>query len=128
MADRTTAGSASGAAAASAQLQELRATRADAEQELREIRELLQRRDVDDAETRLRLETAIERLRAEYDVEPAVALDAPAPEVPGGTTLAGRAASSTASCGSWARSTHSRSRSTTPCSNATSSSRPSSTT
>ena len=30
-------------------------------------------------------------LRAEYDVEPAIALDAPAPEVPAGTTLAGRA-------------------------------------
>lgn len=79
------------AAAASDQLQELRTTRAAAEQQLLEVRELLQRRDVDDAETRLRLETAIERLRTEYDVEPAVALDAPAPEVPAGTTLAGRA-------------------------------------
>jgi len=79
------------AAAASDQLQELRTTRAGAEQELLEIRELLQRRDVDEAETRLRLETAIERLRTEHDVEPAVALDAPAPEVPAGTTLAGRA-------------------------------------
>ena len=34
---------------------------------------------------------AVERLRTEYDVEPEVALDAPAPEVPDGTTLAGRA-------------------------------------
>ena len=58
--------------------------------ELLELRELLQRRDVEDAETRLRLETAVERLRTDYDVEPAVALDAPAPEVPEGTTLAGR--------------------------------------
>jgi chromosome segregation protein len=79
------------AAAASDQLQELRATRAQAEQELLEVRELLQRRDIDEAETRLRLETAVERLRTEHDVEPAVALDAPAPEVPAGTTLAGRA-------------------------------------
>ena len=55
------------------------------------MRELLQRRDVDEAETRLRLETAVERLRTDHDVEPAVALDAPAPEVPAGTTLAGRA-------------------------------------
>ena len=39
----------------------------------------------------LRLETAVERLRTDFDVEPAVALDAPAPEVPDGTTLAGRA-------------------------------------
>jgi chromosome segregation protein len=79
------------AAAASDQLQELRTTRGQAEQELLEVRELLQRRDVDEAETRLRLETAVERLRTEHDVEPAVALDAPAPEVPEGTTLAGRA-------------------------------------
>ncbi|MDQ1429970.1 MAG: chromosome segregation protein, partial [Actinomycetota bacterium] len=68
-----------------------RRARADAERELVELREHLQRRDVEDAETRLRLETAIERLRAEHDVEPAVALDAPAPEVPEGATLAGRA-------------------------------------
>ena len=79
------------AAAASGQLQEIRRTRGEAEKELVEIRELLQRRDVEDAETRMRLETAVERLRTEYDVEPAVALDAPAPEVPAGTTLAGRA-------------------------------------
>ena len=79
------------AAAASGQLQEIRRTRGEAEKELVELRELLQRRDVEDAETRMRLESAVERLRTEYDVEPAVALDAPAPEVPGGTTLAGRA-------------------------------------
>jgi chromosome segregation protein len=79
------------AAAASDQLQELRTTRSQAEQELLEVRELLQRRDLDEAETRVRLETAVEKLRTEYDVEPAVALDAPAPEVPAGTTLAGRA-------------------------------------
>jgi chromosome segregation protein len=79
------------AAAASDQLQALRTTRGEAEQELVEVRELLQRRDVDETETRLRLETAVERLRTEHDVEPAVALDAPAPEVPAGTTLAGRA-------------------------------------
>ncbi len=79
------------AAAASDQLHELRTTRATAEQELLEVRELLQRREIDEAETRLRLEAAVEKLRTEYDVEPAVALDAPAPEVPAGTTLAGRA-------------------------------------
>ncbi len=78
------------AAEASGQLQEIRRARGDAERELVEIREHLQRRDVEDAETRLRLETAIERLRTDYDVEPAIALDAPAPEVPAGTTLAGR--------------------------------------
>ena len=48
------------AVAASGQLQEIRRARADAERELVELREHLQRRDVEDAETRLRLETAIE--------------------------------------------------------------------
>ncbi len=79
------------AAEAGRQLEQLRKLRVEAERELVEIREHLQRRDVEEAETRLRLETAVERLRTEFDVEPAVALDAPAPEVPGGTTLAGRA-------------------------------------
>ena len=55
------------------------------------MRERQQRREIDDAEIRLRLETAIERLRTDFDCEPAAALDAPAPEVPEGTTLAGRA-------------------------------------
>ena len=65
--------------------------RAQLERELLEVRERAPRAEIDDAETRLRLETAVERLRTDYDVEPAVALDAPAPEVPDGTTLAGRA-------------------------------------
>jgi chromosome segregation protein len=39
----------------------------------------------------MRLENAIEKLRTDFDCEPAVALDAPQPEVPEGTTLAGRA-------------------------------------
>ncbi|MFI5053735.1 MAG: chromosome segregation protein SMC, partial [Acidimicrobiia bacterium] len=79
------------AAEAGRRLEELRRVRVDAERELVEIREHAQRREVDEAETRLRLETAVERLRADFDVEPALALDAPAPEPPSGTTLAGRA-------------------------------------
>src|SRR5262249_9681716 len=47
--------------------------------------------ELDDAETKLRMENAIQVLRGEYDVEPHVALDAPAPPVPEGTSLAGRA-------------------------------------
>jgi chromosome segregation protein len=38
----------------------------------------------------MRLEAAVERIRTDFDVEPGAALDAPAPEVPEGTTLAGR--------------------------------------
>jgi chromosome segregation protein len=72
-------------------LDALRAERAGLEQALAETREKLNRSEIDEAETRMRLENAIEKLRADFDVEPAVALDAPHPEVPDGTTLAGRA-------------------------------------
>jgi chromosome segregation protein len=61
------------------------------ERALSEARERMSRAEIEDAEAKLRLESAIETLRTEYDVEPHVALDAPAPPVPEGTTLAGRA-------------------------------------
>jgi chromosome segregation protein len=72
-------------------LDALRAERGGLEQELAETREKLNRSEIDEAETRMRLENAVEKLRADFDCEPAVALDAPQPEVPEGTTLAGRA-------------------------------------
>jgi chromosome segregation protein len=72
-------------------LDALRAERAALEQEGAETREKLNRAEIDEAETRMRLENAIEKLRTDFDCEPAVALDAPQPEVPEGTTLAGRA-------------------------------------
>jgi chromosome segregation protein len=79
------------AKASGERLDALRTERAQLEQQLAETRELLGRSDVDEAETRMRLEAAVERLRVDFDCEPAVALDAPKPEVPEGTTLAGRA-------------------------------------
>jgi chromosome segregation protein len=79
------------ARASAEQLDALRTERSGLERELTEVRELAQRAEIDDAETRLRLETAVERLRTDFDVEPSAALDAPAPAVPEGTTLAGRA-------------------------------------
>jgi chromosome segregation protein len=79
------------ARASAEQLDALRKERGALERNLSEVQELSRRAEVDDAETRLRLETAVERLRTEYDVEPAIALDAPAPTPPEGTTLAGRA-------------------------------------
>ncbi|HEY8217077.1 MAG TPA: AAA family ATPase [Acidimicrobiia bacterium] len=80
------------AARASAdQLDVLRTERADLERGLLETREGVSRVEIGDAESRVKLETAIDALRAEFDVEPAAALDAPKPEVPEGTTLAGRA-------------------------------------
>ncbi|MGZ4690531.1 MAG: hypothetical protein ACXWAY_12975, partial [Acidimicrobiia bacterium] len=79
------------ASAAGGQLETLRGERAGLEQELAGIRERQQRREIDDAENRMRLETVVERIRTDFDCEPAVALDAPAPEPVEGTTMAGRA-------------------------------------
>jgi len=72
-------------------LDALRAERVALEQESAETREKLNRAEIDEAETRMRLDNAVEKLRTDFDCEPAVALDAPRPEVPEGTTLAGRA-------------------------------------
>ena len=79
------------ARASAEQLDELRGERAELERGLLEVRELSSRAEIHDAESRMKLEASIEGLRAEFDVEPSVALDAPAPPVPEGTTLAGRA-------------------------------------
>ena len=73
------------------QLDAVRAERVGLEKELGEVRERRSRAEIQEAESRIKLESTIESLRAEFDVEPAVALDAVAPEVPEGTTLAGRA-------------------------------------
>jgi chromosome segregation protein len=79
------------ASAAGGQLEALRTERSGLEGELTGVREKQQRREVDDAENRMRLEAVVERIRTDFDCEPALALDAPAPEVPEGTTRAGRA-------------------------------------
>ncbi len=76
---------------ATSRLETLRHERTAAEEELRERRARAQRAEIDEAETRLRHETAVEGLRRDHDCEPAEALDAPKPEVPEGTTPAGRA-------------------------------------
>ena len=80
------------AARASAErLEALRAERRNLEEELARAREHVGRSEIDEAETKLRLENAVERLRADFDCEPETARSAAAPEVPDGTTLAGRA-------------------------------------
>jgi chromosome segregation protein len=79
------------ARASAEQLDELRGERSGLERELLEVREGSSRVEVTEAESRIKLEAATEVLRSEFDVEPAAALDAPKPEVPEGTTLAGRA-------------------------------------
>ena len=79
------------ASAAGGQLEQLRGRRHGEEQQLAGVRERQQRREVEEAENRMRLEAAVEKIRMEFDCEPGAAIDAPAPEVPAGTTLAGRA-------------------------------------
>ncbi len=79
------------AGAAGRRLDTLRAERNELEQQLAVLREQMSRVEIEEAETRMRLEAAVEKLRADFDCEPAAALDAPAPDVPDGTTLAGRA-------------------------------------
>jgi chromosome segregation protein len=69
----------------------LRSERNEAEKQLTELRERAGKLEVEEAEIRLRLEQAIESLRHDHDCEPEVALAAPAPDVPEGTTLPGRA-------------------------------------
>ncbi len=73
---------------AGARLDGLRAQRATAERELTEARERISRLDVEQAETKLRLETTVEQLRRDFDCEPEAALHAEAPEVAETTTIA----------------------------------------
>jgi chromosome segregation protein len=65
-------------------LDDLRRRRAAAERQLDELRERGRRLDVDEAEVRMRLESAVEALRRDHDIEPDVALAAPLPPIPEG--------------------------------------------
>jgi chromosome segregation protein len=78
------------ARAVSAELNAARAERGRLTEELEASRELLRRAELDEAETRLRLEQAVETLRHDLDSEPGVAMAAPAPELPEGTSAAAR--------------------------------------
>jgi chromosome segregation protein len=69
----------------------LRTQRAGVEKQLGELRERVNRLEIEEAEVRLRLEQAVERIRHEFDCEPDAALAAPAPEVAEGITLSARA-------------------------------------
>ena len=74
----------------SAHLDELRAARTAAERSLDEVRERARRAEVDEAEARLRLESAVEMLRHDLDVEPGVAEAAEAPPLPEGVSAQAR--------------------------------------
>ena len=67
-----------------------REQRGAAERELAGVREHLQRNELELAETRVRLETAVESLRHELECEPSDAIGAPCPELPPGTPASAR--------------------------------------
>jgi len=67
-------------------LDDLRGRRQASEKELEQVRERLQRAEIGDAETKLRLETVTTLLRAELDIEPELAVVAPCPGLADGTS------------------------------------------
>jgi len=79
------------ARASAARLDDLRRERAEAEQAMNEARERRARVEIEEAEVRTRLDAAVEALGRDLESEPEAALAAPAPSVPEGATLAGRA-------------------------------------
>ncbi|MGI8793089.1 MAG: chromosome segregation protein SMC, partial [Acidimicrobiales bacterium] len=74
------------ARAAAEHLDGLRRRRSESERKLTELRERLQRAEIEEAEVRLRLETALETLRRDFDCEPETATKAECPELPPGTS------------------------------------------
>jgi chromosome segregation protein len=74
-----------------ARLEGHRRERAESERQLEQVRERAHRLDIEEAEAKLRLETAIDTLRRDLDIEPEVAEAAAAPPVPEGSTPVGRA-------------------------------------
>lgn len=72
------------------ELDTLRRERSEKEQSLDVTRERARKAEIEEAEAKLRLETAIETLRRDLDIEPAVAEAAEMPEIPEGATAAGR--------------------------------------
>ncbi|HVL06607.1 MAG TPA: chromosome segregation protein SMC [Acidimicrobiales bacterium] len=77
-------------ASASGRLDDLRRRRQDAERRLEEVRERFRRAELDEAESRMRQEAAVESLRRELDCEPETATAAECPELKDGTSPASR--------------------------------------
>jgi len=67
-----------------------RRARGAAEKALDEVRARHHKADLDEADQKVRLETTIEALRRDLDIEPEVAIAAECPELPEGATAAGR--------------------------------------
>jgi chromosome segregation protein len=73
------------ARSATAKLDGLRRARSEAEKALTQTLERIQRSEIDDAEIRLRLETLVEQIRREFDLEPDKAVEAECPVMVDGT-------------------------------------------
>ena len=71
-------------------LESARRGRAEGERKLEEVRQRSHRSEIEEAEAKLRLETSIETLRRDLDVEPEVAEATEVPQLPEGATAAGR--------------------------------------
>ena len=78
------------ARAVAAQLDEIRARRSELEKRLAEQRERERRAELDHAEQTLRLESHIEMIRRDLDIEPDGTIDAPCPELDEGVSVAAR--------------------------------------
>jgi chromosome segregation protein len=78
------------ARAAAARLDALRRERATAERAVGDARERRARVEIEEAEVRTKLDAAVEACRRDLECEPEVALAAPAPPCPEGTTLPAR--------------------------------------
>ncbi|MEN9804078.1 MAG: chromosome partition protein [Actinomycetota bacterium] len=73
-----------------ARLDQMRRDRSAAERELEELRETSRRFEIDETEVKMRLESTVETLRRDLDVEPAVAEAAELPELPEGISAPAR--------------------------------------
>ena len=73
-----------------ADLDAARRQRAEVEKALDETRERISRVEPADAETKVRIETAVETLRRDLDVDPEVAIEAPRPDLAEGVAPAAR--------------------------------------
>ena len=71
-------------------LEQVRRERAGSERRLEEVRERARRAELEEAEARMRLEAAVDTVRREFEREPDVAVTAPCPELPPGTSPANR--------------------------------------
>ena len=76
--------------AIAARLDGLRRRRSELERDLEQARERMRRTEIDDAEARMRLEAAVEAVRRDHDIEPAVAEAAELPPLPEGANAPAR--------------------------------------